>query len=300
MAFSDIAAERPALPAGPRALVLINENAGGVGPGARARVEEVLLRLGAPIVAVADDVAHLGALARSEPADVAIVLGGDGTARAAAEMMARPAGPLGMTQPPPLVLLPGGTLNVLPRALYGSRPWPEALEAALSNGRVVRLAGGQANHQHFFVAAFLGDSALFARAREAARRGQLLSALRRARVAMKALMSSRRAARPTGGAAARVEAVGVLCPAYSGSCEGRDLEWVHLNAATLPSFMRVTARAVLGGWREDSAIEVMRCRGGEVRRRGLIPAILDGEPTTFESPVRIAMLRRGPRVLVVR
>src|ERR1700722_14013349 len=56
----------------------------------------------------------------SDP-DLLLVLAGDGTARLAAELC----GPDG----PPLAPLPGGTLNMLPHALYGMTPWRVALEA---------------------------------------------------------------------------------------------------------------------------------------------------------------------------
>lgn len=55
--------------------------------------------------------------------DLLVILAGDGTARSAADM-AGPQGPL-------IAPLPGGTMNMLPHAVYGAVPWREALTNAL-------------------------------------------------------------------------------------------------------------------------------------------------------------------------
>jgi diacylglycerol kinase family enzyme len=79
---------------------------------------------------------------------------GDGTARAAAEM----AGPDG----PMIAPLPGGTMNMLPHALYGAIPWPEAMANCLKDGQERMISGGEINGRVFFVAAILGSPALWA------------------------------------------------------------------------------------------------------------------------------------------
>jgi diacylglycerol kinase family enzyme len=273
-----------------RALVIVNEHAGSVGRGAKDKLLSELAALGCETIEAVSSLDRLTPGAASG-ADVIIVLGGDGTARGAAQMFA---------DGPPLVLLPGGTLNVLPHALYGDqRAWPEALKAALTQGRTARLVGGDANGKSFFVAAIFGAPTLLARAREAARAGRLLSAWRRLRHASRRAFARRLAARPANGFAARAEAIGVLCPAYSGDIEGQSLEWVRLDVARVTDMMRVGMRAVIGGWRDDPTIDLSHTLRGEIRSLGIIPATLDGEPTTFVSRVRITMLRHGPKVVAV-
>jgi diacylglycerol kinase family enzyme len=272
-----------------RALVLVNEAAGSVQRGAQ---DQVLERLAAHNIEAIETVSQIADLQNvsAKNADLVIVLGGDGTARAAAETFSDTA---------PLILLPGGTLNVLPHALYGALPWPEALEAALTRGRISRLTGGAANGRPFYVAAIFGAPTLLARVREAVREGRLLHAFRRFRHVTRRALSRSLAAKPEGGLAARAEAVGVLCPAYVGEVEGDALEWVRLDTARLTDMVRVGLRAVIGGWRDDETIDLHHVKRGEIRSLGIIPATLDGEPTTFVSKVRITMLRRGPRVIVV-
>ncbi len=271
-----------------KALVIVNEAAGSVGPGGRDRLLGELDALG---VRASKLVSNLDQLCEGDAAeaDLIIVLGGDGTASKAASLFCGG---------PPLVLLPGGTRNLLPHALYGVHAWPEGLRAALAHGHVVRLTGGEANGRKFFVAAMFGAPTLLAGAREAARSGRLDLMLSRLKQVFTRIFARRIAVRSLGGVAARAEAAGVLCPAYRGEVEGEGLEWVRLNAAQPVDLVRVGVRAVFGGWRDDSAIERSWSRSGEIRAVGTIPAILDGEPTTFNARVRVAMVANGPNVLV--
>ena len=62
--------------------------------------------------------------AAEQKLEVLIVLGGDGTIRGAAEACAEK----GLY----LIPLPGGTMNMLPRALYGDVSWEEALKKTLT------------------------------------------------------------------------------------------------------------------------------------------------------------------------
>jgi diacylglycerol kinase family enzyme len=282
----------PPIPHGAKALLLVNEMAGGV---ERADAEKLV---GALHGAGIDEYALISAehmspalFARAADFDVIIVLGGDGTARAAAALAPRDG--------PPLILLPGGTLNILPRALYGERAWPEALAAALERGEVTRLTAGRANGEPFYVAALFGAPTLLARAREAMREGRPLRAWRRLGHAMERMFSRQLRARPDREPMRKAEAVGVLCPAFSGGISSDDLEWVRLDARPLIDLARVSLRALTAGWRTDSSIEIGRCRSSDIVSLGVIPATLDGEPRTFLSRVRVTYDPRGPRVVAL-
>lgn len=273
-------------------MVLCNEKAGGVSPGDCEKLKVMLADHGFSELETADcgELGSLG-LHTARGHDVIVVLGGDGTARAAAA--AAPA------NGPPLILLPGGTLNVLPRALYGDLAWPEALAAALERGRIRRLVGGSANGAPFYVAALFGAPTLLARAREAIREGDYVSALKRLRHFAKRAFTRRLRARPERMKMRKAEAVGVLCPSYSGAVEGEYLEWVRLDSDRLLDFLRVGIRAMGPGWRDDPAVELRRCRSGDIVSLGVIPAVLDGEPRTFVSRVKITYSPNGPRVLAL-
>ena len=97
----------------------------------------------------------------------------------------------------------------------------------------------------------------------------------------------------------RSEAIGVLCPSFSGTPSDCDLEWVRLDASGFADLTRLGLRALGESWRNDPAVEARRCCGGEVHARGIMHATLDGEPRTFLSPVRIVSNAVGPRVITV-
>src|SRR5689334_11986512 len=91
-----------------KALILFNEKAGSVSASDSDKLIEAVKAAGIEKFALLGPEKMTPSLfARAKDFDVMIVLGGDGTARAAAELMPRDG--------PPLILLPGGTLNVLPR-----------------------------------------------------------------------------------------------------------------------------------------------------------------------------------------
>ena len=97
----------------------------------------------------------------------------------------------------------------------------------------------------------------------------------------------------------KAEAVGVLCPAFSGGIKADDLEWVRLDARHLLDLARVSLRAITADWRNDSTVEISGCETGDIDASGIIPATLDGEPRTFLSAVRITFDKRGPKVLAL-
>lgn len=278
---------------GASALVFFNEKAGSVSPGDREKLVEALAAAEIGQVALIDaEKISRRLFARAKDFDVIIVLGGDGTARAAAELAPRDG--------PPLILLPGGTLNILPRALYGERAWPEALAAALERGVIKKLPVGRANNEPFYVAALFGGTTQLVHVREAVREGKPLTAWRRLRIAWKRSFTRSLRARVGRGQMSDIEAIGVLLPSFSGGIEADDLEWVRLDANNVLDLARVSIRALTAGWRNDPAIEIARTKSGDVDASlGYVHATLDGEPRRFYSRVHIKYDPRGPRVLAL-
>ena len=106
----------------------------------------------------ADQMERSFAEAAGQKLDVLIVLGGDGTIRTAAQGCTK--------EGPRLIPLPGGTMNMLPRALYGDVPWEDALKNTLRASSARMLSGGRVGDSLFFVAAIVGAPSLWAGARE--------------------------------------------------------------------------------------------------------------------------------------
>jgi diacylglycerol kinase family enzyme len=274
------------------ALVLLNDKAGSVGANAAVEIVDALKAAGVGQFFIVDATRmSRRVFQRAAEFDAIIVLGGDGTARTAAELAPR--------NGPPLILLPGGTLNILPKALYGDLAWPQALAAVLERGVERRLPVGRANGEVFYVAGLFGAPTLLARARESMREGKPLEAWGRFQHALKRSFTRRLHARAGSEKMRKAEGIGVLCPSFSGGIEADYLEWVRLDAKDIVELARVSLRTITADWRNDSTIEIGKCQTGDIYAPGIIPATLDGEPRTFLSYVRVTFTKNGPKVLAL-
>lgn len=275
--------------------IVANIASGSVGPDAPAVAERLLAEYGVSGVVHAPGpgalIDCLRAVIDGAP-DAVLVLAGDGTARTAAEM-AGPDGPL-------IAPLPGGTMNMLPHALYGARDWREAMRACLESGEARMISGGEVGGRLFFVAAILGSPALWATAREAAREGHLDIALARARRAFRRAFSGRLRFTLDGRPKAKAEALTLMCPLVSLAldAEERALEAAALDPTSALDVFRLGFNAARGQWRQDPSVDAGRCRTGRVWAHGGIPAILDGEPTRLASHVSIRFRPKAFRALV--
>jgi diacylglycerol kinase family enzyme len=203
--------------------------------------------------------------------DLLIVLAGDGTARAAAELCGMH-GPL-------VAPLPGGTMNMLPKAVYGSADWRVALARTLTDGEVETLGGGEVMGNRFLVAAILGAPALWGPAREAAREVKLRKAIVWARLALRNSFSGRLRYTVDGGPQRRAGALVYMCPIVSRALpsDAEELEVAGLTPSGPMEAGRLGFHAMFGDWRDDASVDVERCRRTQVLSRTRIPALLDGE-----------------------
>ena len=301
-AAAGVALDRPALPAKPRLQrleILVNSRAGGAGPPALAELEAtasafgLTYRLRSP---EPDDLWNELREAVDSGPDLLITLAGDGTARAAASLCGAE-GPL-------LAPLPGGTMNMLPHALYGPGDWKSALVNLLENGVETPVSGGEIDEQRFYVAAILGEPALWAEAREAARMRELHLAWRKARHAWRRAFSHRLRFSLDDGAPVKTLALTLMCPLVSKAMAGNEsaLEAAALDPQGMADVLRLGARTMLsqlaGDWRNDRAVEMMRCREGAVWSSGPhLRAVLDGEPMRLHKRSDIRFVKVAFRAL---
>ena len=255
--------------------VVVNPAAGRAGPGAVGEVERILGELGVKGAVTTPGEAGLEACLRAAldtKPDLLAIVAGDGTARAAAEMVG-PRGPL-------LAPLPGGTMNMLPNALYHGRDWKTALADILTDGVERRVSGGEIDGHAFYVAAILGSPALWAEAREAARQGNLGGAVDRARRALRRAFTGRLRFSLGRRPRAKAEALALMCPLVSRAMDEGEgyLEAAAIDPAGALDVFRLGFHAALGDWRADPKVVVTRVRAGRAWASGPIPAVLDGEP----------------------
>lgn len=276
--------------------VIVNTASGSVGANAPAQAERILAEHSVTGRVHAPGEGELEACLRrvidSGP-EAVFILAGDGTARAAAEM----AGPDG----PMIAPLPGGTMNMLPRAFYGDRSWPEAMTACLASGEPRFVSGGEVDGRLFLVAAILGSPALWAEAREAARSGKVGLAMSRARRALRRAFTGRLRFSLDGRPRQKAEALALMCPLVSTAQDADEqaLEASAVDPSSALDIFRLGVSAVTGDWRDDPSVSVGRCRVGRVWARGRIPAILDGEPVQLGAQARIRFRPRAFRAVAL-
>src|SRR5512140_4022749 len=136
--------------------VIINASSGGYDLECEHKMVDILK--GAGIVepkvwcGEAKEMERSFAEAAGQKLEVLIVLGGDGTIRTAAEACAEKGSYL--------IPLPGGTMNMLPRALSGDVDWEESLKNTLAAPSLKVLSGGRIAGKQFLIAAIVGAPAL--------------------------------------------------------------------------------------------------------------------------------------------
>ena len=282
------------MPAIRRIELVANVASGSVGPQAPDQARALLSELGIEARVQASDGSDIAAcLRRAVDAgpDLVAVLAGDGTARSAIELCGRD-GPM-------VAPLPGGTMNMLPYAIYGRVPWAQALRSALETGDARSIGGGEVEGRSFLVAAILGAPALWAPAREAARRGNLRAAWRRGYLAWRRAFSGRLRYTLDAGPRGKAEAVSFICPLASKilSDEARVLEADVLNPADAAEAFRLAFNAVTGDWRRDPSVQFMPCRQARLWGSSGLPAVLDGEPVRLKAEVEVRWNSNVGRVL---
>jgi diacylglycerol kinase family enzyme len=284
--------------------IVANERSGGVGPGGAAEAETIVRTFGLEAqTRVVDPEALAEGLkaALAERPDLLVVLGGDGTASAAAAL----AGPFG----PLLAPLPGGTMNMLPHALYGRRDWRSALRLILQDGREREVAGGMVGGRGFYVAAVLGDPTLWAPAREALRARRFWLAMDRAHYAWRRCFRRKLRFSLDGAPREKAEALALLCPLISRELpdDAPALEAAAIDPRSWGEVLRLGLEALLrplfgpalaGGWRSDPAVTIGRCREGRAYARRHVHAIIDGEPVRLPRTVEIRFRPVAFRALV--
>jgi diacylglycerol kinase family enzyme len=276
--------------------VIANVASGSVGPDAPDEIAKIFADFGIPANVCAPSTNDLtNCLRRSIDAapDLLVVLAGDGTARAAAELCG-PKGPI-------IAPLPGGTMNMLPHAVYGARSWQDALTVALAEGEERLLGGGEVEGHRFLVAAIMGSPALWAPAREAARHGKPKLAWARARRAFRRAFTGRLRYILDDGPREKAEAMIFMCPIASKAIdsEAQALEAAALDVTSAGQALRLGINALVSDWRTDPAVESQTCRLARVWSAQGIPAILDGESVSLKALTEVRYDPAVARVLSI-
>lgn len=280
-----------------KTVALYNPASGSItvegGPRLREALEAAGVR-GADLIELDRDNCsrQLKALADAKP-DLFIVWGGDGTLRAALTAVGQAT--------PNLLLLPGGTMNLLCRSIHGDKAWDEVLKDVLAGPKRRMLPAGKVNDEHFFCAMLAGAPARFAEAREALRRGELVKAATEARAALETLGNLQLAARYRDGYSfvdARLPPTSVIGVLVGPLAREHEMEIAALAEPTAGGALNVIWASFVSDWRNAPGVTVVPARSLVIEtENGEIPVIADGEAIEAGGTVRISYVKDAVQCL---
>ena len=220
------------------------------------------------------------------------VLGGDGTIRAAAEQCA--------ATETYLLPLPGGTLNMLPRALYGDALWQDALKSTIAHPRIKALSAGRAGDELFFVAAVAGAPALWMETRESIRDGDILEILEKSADAVQAMFDRKIQYSISSEITGEAEALAIICPLVSQEMADAEqaLEAAAIDVANAAELLRLAAAAAFGKWRDNESVILTKTRQVTVQSDKDIPLFLDGERIRAGTRASITFVPDAVNVII--
>lgn len=199
-------------------------------------------------------------------ADTIVLFAGDGTINATLCRLADWDGAF--------LILPGGTMNLLAKALHDSLDPAAIIHAAHEGGRPVALPFVEAGPHRAFAGLIAGPAAHWGRAREAARRGAT------ARV----IQAARSAWRRTFGRGIRVDGVPGMTARYQAIFihpAANTLEVAAIDARDLRAIVDLGWNWLTGDWVAARAVTWRRSARLTLRTDRPILALFDGEPETL-------------------
>lgn len=204
--------------------------------------------------------------------DTAVLFAGDGTINAAVFALAAWDGAI--------LILPGGTMNLLAKALHGTAAPAAIVHAAHEAGRIVALPYVAAGPHRGLVGLILGPAASWVRARELVRAGRVRGLLRALRHAWRRTFSHGIRLDGVPGLKHRAQAVMVRA-------EPGRLDIAAIDARDFRSIAALGWEWLTGDW--VAAAEVTQCHAPRFRTAGDKPALalFDGEPVMLEAGTEV-------------
>lgn len=258
---------QPARPLG-RVWVVANRSSRSTDDARIAALEAALRAAGALVAGSSDfprqpapDVSALAGI------DTLVVMGGDGTLGAASAAARGWDGQF--------LAIPGGTMNLLPKALHGDAT-PEAIVAAAATGTLAHVPVVRAGGHTSFCRIIIGPLTRWARARENARHGRIWRVWQAMRLALaRGFLGGVKVAGQPG------RHPGVL---VMPSAQG--LEVAIFSGRGLGAAMAVAVNWLMGDWRKAASVAAFTVPELFVGRRRTLRCLFDGELRRLPPPVR--------------
>ena len=238
--------------------VIINTSSGGYDLECEHKMLDILK--GAGIVEPkiwcgdAKEMERSFAEAARQKLEVLVVLGGDGTIRTAAEACAEKGSYL--------IPLPGGTMNMLARALYGDVAWEDSLKNTLAAPSLKVLSGGRVADKQFFIAAIVGAPTLWTEARESIRERDIGDAIEKGSVAFRKMFETKVQYFISGEIKGEAEAVALICPLISEQMSDSEqaLEAAVIEVENAAEVIGLVTAAAFGKWRDNRNIVLTKTK----------------------------------------
>jgi diacylglycerol kinase family enzyme len=275
---------------------IINTSSGGCDSESEVKMLDILKDAGVTNCKTwcgeSDQIERAFAEAATHKLEVLVVLGGDGTIRTAAEACTG--------TDTYLLPLPGGTLNMLPRALYGHASWQNALKDTLANPAIKMLSGGRVADNLFFVAAVVGAPGLWMEAREAMREGDILDAVHKGGIAFEAMFDTTIQYFISPEVSGEAEVVTVICPLVSEQMSDSEqtLEAAAIAVANAAEVLGLVTAAAFGKWRKNKRVTLSKTDRVTVKSSSDIPLFLDGERANVGKNTEITFVPKAVNVIV--
>jgi diacylglycerol kinase family enzyme len=223
---------------------------------------------------------------------VLAVLAGDGTIRTAAEACSG--------TDTYLLPLPGGTLNMLSRALYGDVPWQDALRNTLAAPSIKALSGGRTGDELFFVAAIIGAPGLWMEARESLRDRDIRDAVGKSAVAFQAMFDTKIRYSISSETSGEAEVLAITCPLVSETMSDAEqaLEAAAIDVENAIQLLGLATAAAFGKWRDQESVTLTKTRHVTVQSSKHIPLFLDGERINVGEKAEISFVSNAVYVVV--
>lgn len=257
-----------------RTWIIANPASGSVTPTVNAAVE-VALAAASEIVgrtAFPEEPLPEPAELDAAGADTLVLLAGDGTINAAARAIADWQGAL--------LILPGGTMNLLSKALHGDVA-PAAIVAAAAEAMTIALPFAEAEGHQAYVGLILGPAASWNRARERLRAGRVRGLWRVVRHAWSQTMAH------------RVRIAGVPGKAQAVFVQATDsaLDVATVEAADWGAIAELGWGWVTGDWVAARAVHSYTRATLRLRGKRPVQALFDGEPAILPPGTEVRLGR---------
>lgn len=152
--------------------IIVNEKSGSVPEDGREQLQLLIVEEGHEPILPPDTEADLEKQVKdlvAAGAEAIAVWGGDGTICA---VLQTANGTL------PVLVLPGGTMNLLPKRLHdGELDWKKVVHSVMANPQPSWISAGEVDGRRFYVAALFGQLTHLGASREAVREGSILEAV---------------------------------------------------------------------------------------------------------------------------